>query len=485
MLIHSLVFITTQTCNLNCKYCFLANSKINNNEFYLLEQKKINNSLQNKEYINNYLKALKKLNNSPLDIQSVQIWGQEPTINLELFFQNFDYLYEKFPNINKLILSTNGIQNTEKIIEAIKIMNSTVNKKFLFSLQFSFDGLEYTKINRGIDPNIILKNIKNFVQELNKIKLKEYFHINFHFHAVLGKNLLTSLQTQEDIENYWKEIKEIILEISNLNINPNVNCQKQIYPAIESPLNASTNEGILINNFLSRSLRSEHGVESIILLFENITKHFHFCEKNYNLKLNDLIQIIKNKENTKYLNLDVYESLSRSCGCGTQNAVLRMDYQGNLLYCQNAMFKKDLKEIINDEDDYFYSLIKHDRYINILTDSLEDINKYFNFYQELSTQGFGQNFTNTLSLMFWLADSNLISPIYIKNTEKLIQHAFICSSLQNCIHNNIIETGSVYGRSLGLIKTYCNGVLSLLDDFIVGNNTYKYISVSPTEGEKK
>jgi len=43
---------------------------------------------------------------------------------------------------------------------------------------------------------------------------------------------------------------------------------------------------------------------------------------------------------------------------------------------------------------------------------------------------------------------------------------------QECAHNDIIETGSIYGRSVELIKLYCNGFISIVEDYIVseGNN---------------
>lgn len=478
---HSIVFLTTQICNLNCKYCFLANTKINENSYYLQEQEKINQALKDRSYINNYITAIKRLGKNPLDISNVEIWGQEPTINLELFMENFDYLYKNFPNINKLIFSSNGIQNINKLLDAVKIMNKVINKPFLFSLQFSFDGMEYTKINRGIDPNIIINNVYYFIEELNKIKLKEDFRIDFHFHNVLGKNLMTSLQTQKEIEQFWKEISDFTNKAVEKINNPQVSGNSWIYPAIESPMKCSKEEGILISNFLSRSLQSDYATP-VVHMFENVMKHFNFANIKYDLKVRDLIKIVKEADLLSKSFTDCYEILSRSCSCGTQCATLKMDYKGELVYCQNVLFKKDknsFKNIETFEDQYFYSLVSHNRYPNILTDDIKDIENYFNFYENYAISGFGQKFSNTLSLMMWMADCNLISPIYKKNTYKLLTHAMILSTLQNCPHNDIIDTGSIYGRSTGLIKTYCNGVLSLIDDLIVGNDTYKFITKAP------
>jgi hypothetical protein len=59
---------------------------------------------------------------------------------MESFFVNFDYLYQHFPNIDEIMFSSNGVAYTEKILEAMHIVDDIINKPCHFEVQFSVDG---------------------------------------------------------------------------------------------------------------------------------------------------------------------------------------------------------------------------------------------------------------------------------------------------------------------------------------------------------
>jgi sulfatase maturation enzyme AslB (radical SAM superfamily) len=132
MPIKGITFISSELCNLNCKYCYIANSKSEEHDYYLKVHNEITKSLEDKSYINNYLTCLNRLKIDPKAIEYVSLWGQEPTINLEKFFLNFDYLAKKFPNIHQLMFSTNGVSNIHKILDAIQIVDNVMAKPFHF-----------------------------------------------------------------------------------------------------------------------------------------------------------------------------------------------------------------------------------------------------------------------------------------------------------------------------------------------------------------
>lgn len=466
--------MTSEACNLNCKYCYIERTKnnINSSTFYLEEHKKITQALEDKTYINNYLKALQKLKIDPKTITTVELWGQEPTLNLESFFKNFDYLYQHFPNLKGSIFSTNGVSNTHKILDAINIIDNIIDKEFNFSVQFSIDGSQYTKENRGIEVEIILNNIENLIKELNKIKLQK-IKVDFHLHNVLGQNVFTSLKTLEEIDSYWEELNNFAKKLKNLNLNKNVFFADLCYPSLEMPIKATQQDGIDLYNFIYYSNIGK-GKDNLFGMIKNLFKP-NITLKNENLTLDDLILIISNLDCNQKDKIDFFNNLSRGCGCGNQISSLKMAYNGEMVFCQTAMFKRREEDFINyvdDSDPFFHNLVKHNRYINILTASQKEIENYFNFYKEYNLSAFGIKFTNCLNLMLWLSDSNLIEPVYKTNKKKLLRHAFICAGIQKCAHNDIIETGSIYGRSVELIKLYCNGFISIVEDYIVseGNN---------------
>lgn len=473
--IHTLIFFTSETCNLNCQYCLI--NEVNKDNFYIQHQKKLDEALENKTYINNYISLLRRLNIDLNNIKNIELWGQEPTINLEKFYKNFDYLYKNFPNINSIVFSTNGVNNIDKILEFIKIIENNVNSSFNFKIQFSLDGEKYTLINRGIKEEIILENVKNFLLELNKIKLKKV-KVNCHFHNVISKNIINELISFKEIENYWQELNEKNQKIKNLIQNDMVNFANICVPGLEFPMNCFQQDGKNLNNFIYNSLQSEYGKKPIENILINIKKHWQQILEKENYNFDDIINIILNYNYNNSFHKDLIENLSKNCFCGYQSAALKMTFEGNLWFCQNMMFmqrEEDFKNLELEYKDYFKFLLKKERYLNVLNCDYKALEKIFYIYDEIANTIFFQKFINTFNLMLILLEANQISSSFKNNNEKILKHCLIITLLQNCSYADIVETGSFYGRSLNLIRTYCNGFSDIIENYILkGEKNYAY-----------
>ena len=195
--INTLTLITSESCNLQCKYCEIA--KNINPETHNLITKKIKESFINGQYLENINNIFEKYEIDGQNIKAVNFWGQEPTITLDAVEIFFPKLYELIPNCNNLFFSTNGVAYPDKIINFIKMLDKTIinkekNKKFEFRIQFSYDGKNETKKLRGIDPEVILKNINFIIQQLNNIKLTN-IKIAIQFHNVISMDLVERLNT--------------------------------------------------------------------------------------------------------------------------------------------------------------------------------------------------------------------------------------------------------------------------------------------------
>ena len=470
MKIDKIIFISTQRCNLQCQYCYLEKTKIDK-DYYNFRHNEITKSLNNKTYIDNYITGLKRINQDPKNIEEFDFWGQEPTLNIEDFFQNFDYFYENFPNVKKCLFSTNGINNAEKIFNIINITDNIVNNDFTFYIQLSIDGVEYNEANRGIQSSLIIQNISDLIKKLNEIKLQKV-KVSFHFHNVLSKNMFSSLSTQEEINLYWDHLNGYGKNLKKLNNNKNVEIIEVCSPGIEFPiLKASKQDGENLFNFLNKSLQGS-GKQNFFTIFDKIKKNKKFL-LSQGIDFEYILNILRTGDYLNTRHKEIYQNLSHGVACGTQGRVLRMDYDGTLSFCQNSMFQRRLKDFdkeMNTSDLYFKNLVKHNFYPNLLTSSLDELNYYFDFYHSLINTSFGMKFINIINLMTWLSECNLISYIYKINKNKLLLHAFICSWLQTCPHADIAESGSVYGKSLDLVKLYCNGTIDLIEDYIFNDN---------------
>ena len=124
-----IVFYSSETCNLNCKYCVL--SKSSNKDYHIKEQEKIKEAFLNGTYIKNFKKAFNKYGIDRNQISRVELWGEEPTLTLDEFSTAFPEILYTFPKISELFFSSNGVNNIDKIINLIKIINKTIENNFL------------------------------------------------------------------------------------------------------------------------------------------------------------------------------------------------------------------------------------------------------------------------------------------------------------------------------------------------------------------
>lgn len=68
--------------------------------------------------------------------------------------------------------------------------------------------------------------------------------------------------------------------------------------------------------------------------------------------------------------------------------------------------------------------------------------------------------------MIYLAETGQIKLEYLQNQELLYKHAFIMSNILTCMDSAMITTGTIFGRHIGDIRFYCNGVIDLIEESI-------------------
>ena len=109
-----LVLFTSESCNLSCSYCDMAQHI--NKKCHVTEAKKVKESLINGQYLNTLKTAFNRLEINPKNIEHIEFWGQEPTLTLNEMCEFFPKLYELCPNINNVFFSTNGVSFIDSII---------------------------------------------------------------------------------------------------------------------------------------------------------------------------------------------------------------------------------------------------------------------------------------------------------------------------------------------------------------------------------
>lgn len=145
MAIHDITqldLLGSSACNLSCSYCYLTKNKSFN-----LQDELIKNSWASKDYIKIIKQVFNKLDSNPLLLSSLQLWGGEPTLHLNLIKECGEELGEFFPNITHFLIPTNWylvdikdlidfIYNLDKGISKYRTETSVLG----FHIQASIDG---------------------------------------------------------------------------------------------------------------------------------------------------------------------------------------------------------------------------------------------------------------------------------------------------------------------------------------------------------
>lgn len=464
----SLTLISSESCNLNCSYCIMAKSIHAKNK--KIETEKIKQSFNDGTYLKNIKDICTKYNIDPLGVESLDLWGQEPTLTLNEFGNSFKDLYNFFPNLSFLFFSTNGVAFPERIVNLTKTIDAIVTKPFDFAFQFSYDGYEATKNLRGIAPEIIINNIEKVILSLNEIK---YNNIKIHisFHNVLSSDLinkfgLNSTENDSEFLEYLNELSSLSLHFHYLNKNPAIHVSDIFVPGIEAPYNATAEEGKRLYNFFRKAdiLGKNLDINWWKHLLFKYNEHLVKDSSTDSLDIFDALTINKLSENYA----DLVQQLSKGTGCGSNYYNLKVRYDGTIIHCQNAIA---LLNPVEYEDrtglnyDLHRELIKHNYYPNLLKEEDElAVQKALLRGKLFKNSSFVFFVSEILNLLVLLADSNQIDISYKDNPTKMFKHAARLAVSFMCWDNNLNITGSGFGKLIGELRFYCNGFLDLVDE---------------------
>lgn len=166
--------------------------------------------------------------------------------------------------------------------------------------------------------------------------------------------------------------------------------------------------------------------------------------------------------NDEEMRLEINRQLSSFFFCGSVVGELKIMYDGTLVNCQNSIFETDPDNITPDDDLIVHGAkmtwAKKGFYLNPITASKEEIEKLKYIFSVGRSSTFWHMFNTNITQLHFLSISGQIDPIYAKDFHLLIEHAFICTYLNQCYYNNGIRTGSMWLKDTGALRKCCNGV---------------------------
>lgn len=222
-LINLVYLIPSNSCNLNCRYCFINNNKDNDDDNHNMRKSTVD------IFLEKYSAYLRKYN---INESTIMFYGGEPLINWEIV--KYTVLKSKDIYPFKFAIVTNGTLLDEEKLLFIKENN--------ISIGISIDGPKYiTDKNRMFinDGSSVYDNI------IKKIELLKKMSINFDLSVTISEeflenqdeilewianagiknvnyNLLHFEENNYDIENYYKRATEFLIKSHSKLFNKNI-----------------------------------------------------------------------------------------------------------------------------------------------------------------------------------------------------------------------------------------------------------------------
>ncbi|MCR4661201.1 MAG: hypothetical protein K5765_04265 [Clostridia bacterium] len=473
--VNGLSLIMSYGCNLDCQYCRIAQGRHDNINSANLQQKTIQ-ALSDGTFLNNIQKGLYRIKQSPHQIDTISLWGQEPTLTLHLLTEHIQDWLTVFPNWSSCSFSTNMVAYPERIYDFCCALDQHLNHPFYIDIQLSYDGEYSTSQLRGAEGNVIFKNAEILIKKLNNYHFQN-LTASFHFHAVLSLDLMQKLQDPNEMFQYEKSLIEWTNYFASLNYNNSIIVEPEMDIGLENPVDASCFDGI---NLANCCYLSDRVLSSLLPKGEDRKVYYSLGERVRLSPFHMLDAIRGSIEEFGYQNFDellnritddtiarkeFFKRVNPALWCGNGVGELKIRYDGTLVNCQNHMYDLDLSEftpeffktktLINYEKQ---NLVKHHYFINLLTDSNEQIIKYFDLFNTMKFESLEFIFRNTLTLLSALWQCQQIDPSY-EDIRKRVKHSILLAVIGCCSYNNQITTASLYVRHTGYLRMYCNGFL--------------------------
>ena len=470
--VKNLTFISSESCNLNCKYCEISKDATSTHRE---EAIKVKESLSNGSFFTNCEKIFQIYNIDPLQIDTFTLWGQEPTLTLDALSSQMSKLLDYLKNCKFVFFSTNGMAYPERIIDYIKTINNYLslenkNRVLHVEIQFSIDGLGEDIKARGADPDIIKKNIFYILEQLQNYQMYHTMDVFIDFHGVLTLDIVRN-GLKNGVGKHWHEIDEFINDIYLKNKNHQIIISRKISSAFQCPINATSEEGKMVAEYLDKCIHLNEPFKSSALSPTNVLNLYINPIRKRNGQREtreDMINGIFDIFNYDYSQDTDYEIIKYKFGCSSADGSLKLRYNRAELFCQNVIIdltEEDLKNKQGMKYDIHKFQLKHNYNPNLLTSQKKDVE---NFIDRLDGGGhFSVPFmlSQMVNQMYLLLENHQIDESYQNNPEKILRHASYLIRIIQCWYNQLIETGSIYTKSLGTIRFYCNGVLDIIEKY--------------------
>ena len=433
-----LILYSTAVCNLKCTYCF-----IDKNPALIQIDKLLAESFKDDYYFN----FCKKVFPDPSQLEEIQIWGGEPTLDFHRITPVIKKIVEYYPNLHTLMFSTN-LAHDECLSEIYYLLhNIPKEREITLNLQLSLDGPTFiTDANRG--KGTTEKFTKNFIKLISTIDNFLDDHPNIVINAfnksTLNIDNILSLQTEQAIIDYYKFIEKfkglcnkILIKNSRFNFEPSI-------PNTAAPLPITVEVGKKFANLcaLCRKIEKDNQDNQIFDYFSVITPYATdrdsdkcFCNKGACGSGKYCIGLLPN-------------NLISTCHNGF--TALLEEYKKYAL----------LNNTTNLQENFFESGFAR----NSMVFDYAELSNYENQIEEFYKENSANQISALVGQIQFLAITKQIDSKYTTLKNAIDAAYFISTHGVNCIRDNINITGTKLLVPANLLKLTLNGAKEYIEN---------------------
>lgn len=465
--IETVSIITSLGCNLKCEYCLINRAK---NETYAgkLQEATIQ-ALKDGTFLNNLKKSLEVIEVPTSQIKNFEFWGQEPTLTLEHLTNHLEDWVNSFENWNYVMFSTNGMAYPEKIVDFIKTLDKLMVHPCAVNIQFSYDGELSTNQYRQASSEIIKKNIEYVIHELNSYRFSSV-KLTIYLHGVVSLELLKALDTTEKILDYYNTMGKWGCDLEAQVINSAFRLEPIVGINLETPIQASAEDGLLLSLFTRRSMaipeNQFYNHQTALIRRGLLTHQYGMHQIIDRAGANSVEECVDRMLEDSAFADGVMAHASGMPFCGANAYDLHIMYDGTFINCQNHIFDSD-ERYLQAENDFEMAVkkswISHKYYVNPLKDSPEEVQKHLMLFSQNKVSVFRFILDQYINTMYWLSAAGQIDSRYANDPKLTLRHAMLLVNYNCCSYNNYIKTGSMFLRWIGFIRLTCNGFSDVVE----------------------
>lgn len=422
--------IFTGSCNMACTYCFIHKNPKQMHDY----NAKVRNALADGSYAQRMIEILEPYKDT---IETLALWGGEPTVNADLFKDfAFDVL-TYFTNCKSIHFSTNGSNSVLPFANGLyEFYQLHPEREFSLDVQFSIDGPPY--INEKSRQIGATANTWKHVIELGEwaqTHCEKNFKVATFPKATLDEDEYCDLVNGNNLFNWFKFFDDWQEELNKITPNPYCRHMWCAEPSFTQPSHWTSKQAPIYAQI----------VEKIANLDENQFKHYHhpFIHRTFPMYMD----FIYREPGATFP--------CGSIGCNGGLGHFTIAYDGTLMTCHHCYDNFNLGiGTTQNENLLKYSTAKTEKEITKMR-----------WAQYLYHDSISFRKAQIYSLVILMIKAGEIDKKYAD--PYWFDRLFLFMSYEaHCwLGEAMEETQSVYLSDVGSIRIYCQGALEKLVDY--------------------